>query len=137
MSIFGKPQRRTPFNFRSDENGALTVEAVLWLPIFMFFFGMIVDVALVLHGQSKAQRIVQDVNRFASTGFYESEDDIKAGALARLQQFAPNATVATALGSADVRTMATIPATDLAAIGLFTSLLDIDMTVYAVHLLEV
>ncbi len=137
MSMPKVPRLRAIADFRKKESGAITVEAVLWLPVFMVFFSLIADVSLMLHGQSKAQRIIQDVNRFASTGRLVTEDEIEQQALAQIRAFSPNATVTSNVGTNDVRTTAVLPASDLDAVGLFARFSAIEITVTYVHLLEV
>ena len=65
--------------FARDEAGGITAESVLWIPVYMVFFALIVDVSLVLNAQAKARHIVQDANRHASTGYLVTEDDLAAG----------------------------------------------------------
>lgn len=54
--------------FRRDERGSATIEAVLWLPMFVIFFVMIADVSLVFFRQTEVMRVVQDGNRALSVG---------------------------------------------------------------------
>jgi Flp pilus assembly protein TadG len=50
------------------EDGGSTVETVLWFPIIMMIFGLMIDVAMIFHGQAKILRVVQEVNRQVSIG---------------------------------------------------------------------
>ena len=149
MSV-SKPLRRFgPARFLRENEGAITVEAVLWVPVYLIFFALITDVSMMFHGYSKALRIAQDTNRHASTGFLraandsESEEETKLEAMAsaNLTFFAPNATVSTVLDTAattpHVITNISIPSRDLQIIGLFGVFANIDIKVSSVHLLEV
>ena len=49
-----------------DEDGNATIEAVLWLPIFVLFFALIVDASLMFNAQANLTRVVQDANRLCS-----------------------------------------------------------------------
>lgn len=55
-------------HFLSDENGGPTVETVLWFPLLVVIFGLMLDVAMIFHGQAKTLRVVQDVNREFAVG---------------------------------------------------------------------
>ena len=46
--------------FRRETDGNATIEAVLWLPLFVVFLVMIADVSFVFHRQSQIMNIVQD-----------------------------------------------------------------------------
>lgn len=43
--------------FRRDERGSATIEAVIWLPMFVIFFVMIADVSLVFFRQTEVQSL--------------------------------------------------------------------------------
>ncbi|WP_299751736.1 TadE family protein [uncultured Boseongicola sp.] len=126
--------------FLREADGAITVEAVLWVPVYLVFFALITDVSLMFHGYSKALRVAQDTNRQASTGYYVEETDLEAITLANLQSFAPNATVKTTLdelaASPHVITNISVPSSDLLAVGLIGVFAEINIQVSSVHLLE-
>jgi Flp pilus assembly protein TadG len=135
------PLRRFFLNrFLREADGAITVEAVLWVPVYLVFFALITDVSLMFHGYSKALRVAQDTNRQASTGYYVEETDLEAITLANLQSFAPNATVKTTLdelaASPHVITNISVPSSDLLAVGLIGVFAEINIQVSSVHLLE-
>lgn len=54
--------------FRSDEDGAATMEAVLWLPFFILLFVMILDATMIFSNHSRVMRIVHDGNRAYALG---------------------------------------------------------------------
>ena len=69
------------------EDGASTVETVLWFPIIMMIFGLMIDVAMIFHGQAKILRVVQEVNRQISIGNITTTDAAETeieGALANM-----------------------------------------------------
>ena len=96
----------TPFEhmigFLKNEDGAITIESVLWLPIYVLFLVMIVDVSLMFNGQAQARRTLQDINRLASSGYYVSEADVEARARSLLghlsDELEVDATIDTDLG---------------------------------------
>jgi Flp pilus assembly protein TadG len=124
--------------FLRDENGAITIESVLWLPIYALFLVMIVDVSLLFNGQAQAQRTLQDINRLASSGYYVSEADVEARARSLLghlsDQLTVDATIDTNLGV--ITATASMPASDLMAIGTLPKFADIRITVGAWHMIE-
>lgn len=130
--------------FRRREDGAITVEAVLWLPFYLMFFSLIADVSMMFHGQAKAQRIAQDVNRLAVLTWTENWPDpnqsdvqnMKDWAEALVHPFAPNATVTAYFKSDRVQTFITLPANDLQPVGLFGAFINFDIQVSAAHLRE-
>ena len=65
------------------------VEAVLWLPIFLVIFGLMVDSALVFHGQSKVLRVVQDAdhNLHPARGSGRTAEEITGEAIGAVTRF--------------------------------------------------
>lgn len=49
-----------------DSRGSLTIEAVLWIPLFVFLILLVVDVSNIYLKQSEAMRIVHAGNRALS-----------------------------------------------------------------------
>lgn len=121
----------------SDESGSVTVESVLWVPVYLLFFGLIADVSLMFHAQAKAMRIAYDGNRQASFGLLKSEAAVEDMVLARVQAFSSRATVDTVFGADSITTTLTMPASDLMVIGSFSNILDLEVTVTSVHKREV
>lgn len=126
-----------PKSFRNDQNGSMTLEAVLWMPVFLAFFAILADVALMFHSQAVAQRIIQDAHRNASSGWFRTEAAVEADILAKLQGVSPNARVETEYGSDFVRSTVELPASDLVAVGLFTAFVNLDIPATAYHRLEI
>ncbi len=121
---------------RQDESGSITVESVLWIPIYLLFFVLIADVSLMFHSQAQAQRIVHDANRQASKGDLTAANQVEAAVRARLNDYSPNATISSAFGASTVATTVMMPVTDVAAIGILGVLTRGTITVSHVHLLE-
>ena len=115
----------------------MTLEAVLWVPAFLAFFAILADVALMFHGQALAQRVIQDANRNASSGYLLTRQDVENDILVRVRDFSPNARVVTDYGTDYVRSTVELPASDLVAVGLFTAFLNLDVPASAYHRLEI
>ena len=119
-----------------DESGSITVESVLWMPIYLLFFTLIADVSLMFHSQAQATRIVHDANRQASQGVYTTSAQMEAAVKERLDDYSPNATIDSAFGPTTVVTTVTMPVSDVAAIGILGTLVRSNITVSLLHLVE-
>ncbi len=120
--------------FGRGEAGGVTIESVLWVPIYVLVFSLIADISMIFHGQAKATRIAYDGNRQASVGFFETEEEVEAAVLARIQTFSPSAVVDTVFGPEAITTNVTLPASDLAAIGALQNIIDVDITFSSIHM---
>ena len=125
-----------PTAFIRDDSGGLTVESVLWLPLYAAFFSLIADVSLILNGKSQAQRVIHDVNRLASSGYMVEISDIEDRARASLAHISGQATVTTTMEDNIVTTIATLPASDMQAVGLISAFADLTVSVVAFHVVE-
>lgn len=134
MCINKLGMKRLRGRFLRDENGAVTVESVLWVPVYLLFFALIADVSLIFHGQAKALRIAYDGNRQASLGQFATAADTSAAIRTRIQAFAPNATVNTTFGTDDIVTQVTLPTNDMVAVGTITRILNINMKFQSSHM---
>ncbi len=123
--------------FLKREDGTATVEAVLWMPIFMVVFALMVDTSMVFNGQSKVLRVIQDANRNMSIGRFTTEQEVEDYINAELGKFgvSPKTTKAVS-GNGVVLTLVTVPASQMQAIGIFSAILDLDIDVSAGHLLD-
>jgi Flp pilus assembly protein TadG len=59
---FARPIRFAT-RFAMDEEGAVTVEAVLWIPFFFFVLMLITDTSLAFFSKAQAYRIIENGNR--------------------------------------------------------------------------
>lgn len=133
-------QRRTVQRIRrffGKEDGTATVEAVLWFPIFILVFGLMVDSAMIFHGQAKVLRVIQDGNRHFSIGRLGDEEatqDYIRDTLANLNIAANVETVTNGVGVAT--TTVRVPAAQLQILGYFSALTSLEIEVSADHMLE-
>ncbi|NNF23598.1 MAG: hypothetical protein HKN63_02155 [Rhodobacteraceae bacterium] len=123
--------------FAKREDGAATIEALLWIPLMLFFFSLLADAAMIFTSQAQVLRIVQDGNRKFAIGFYETTNEVEDYVEATIANLTPNATAVTETSvGAIVRTTVTMPASDVIISGLMDSFLDLDVTVTSFHLME-
>ncbi len=123
-------------DFATEEKGSSTIEAILWLPVFFGFFALVADASFMFFGQNKTYRIIQEANRTLSTGYLDSEDEVESYILDQLSDYAPNATVHSEIDLGKVTTQVSIPGSDLTATGLFSSLVNVNVTAQATHFIE-
>lgn len=113
------------------EDGAVTVEAVLWIPFFVFCLTLIADASLIFYGQARALQVAQDANRALSVGTLSSAEEVGEYITGTLASMSPNATSQTVSNDGILTTVVSMPASDLAAVGFFTSMTSFEMQVVA------
>lgn len=113
------------------EDGAVTVDAVIWIPFFVICLTLLADAALIFYGQARALQVAQDANRALSVGSLDSYDATETYIENALVGMSPNASATTGANDGVITTVVTLPASDLAAIGFFTSMTTFDMQVVA------
>lgn len=60
--------------FLRRADGGATVETVIWFPFFIAVFGLMVDTAMIFHGQAKVLKAIQDGNRALAAGRITTTD---------------------------------------------------------------
>ncbi len=120
----------------ADEDGNVTIEAVLWFPFFIAVFALIVDVSMILHNHSYVMRVVQDANRAFSTGQFVDENATEAFIAQALNHLSDSVVAQTALVDGIISTYVTIPAHDMDITGTFSSISSINIHVGATHFFE-
>lgn len=122
--------------FSRSDDGAATVEAVLWLPLYVMLIALLADVSMMFHGQSRLLRIAQDANRNMSIGRLVSTADTEDFVLARATELSPRSTAATNLTAGMITTTVSVPLVDLDLFGVAGIFAGARMTVRAEHLME-
>lgn len=126
----------TAGRFATGDSGSATIEAVLWLPLFIAFLCLAADASLIFHGQNQAERVVQDANRRLSVGRLQTSDQVEDFVEASLVNMSPHATATTVIDSGVVTTRVVMPSADLVATGLLATLTSFNVTVGSQHLVE-
>jgi Flp pilus assembly protein TadG len=133
--------------FARDERGSVTVEAVLWLPVFFAFLGLAVDGSVLFSNRALILRTIQDANRLHSIGRFGSN---VAAANAAAEQYVRNNVQVCPAGvcpsdvSVDTNVDATgvittrvqVPAARIDAIGLFGLLTGFTVGIQADYMQE-
>lgn len=121
-----------------SEDGAVTIEAVLWIPFFFILLTLVADVALIMHGQARILRIVQDENRQFAAGIHPNRDTVELAITQRLAE--ENLTDAPQLvettNDGIIVTRVIVPSADLDAVGFFAAFTQLAMVVRSQHIME-
>ena len=122
--------------FFRQEQGTATVEFVIWLPVVMLVFAIIVDVSMIFGGEAQALRVVQDANRGLSVGYFQTIEAAEDFVLAQLEGLSSNATIDITVTNGVINSQLTMPASDLMSTGFYDNLLNMDVTVVAEFMSE-
>jgi Flp pilus assembly protein TadG len=114
-------RKRERNSFLSEEDGAATIEAVLWLPVFFFIVGFATDVTMIFHAHSRVLRVVQDVNRAVSVGRIDTIDEAKQKMLDMLPGYA-NATSKMQIEDGVIMSIVTVPTASIMPLGVAKAL---------------
>ena len=118
-----------------DESGTATIEALLWIPVFVSLLVLAVDVSMVFYNQSRMTRVVQDANRSLSVGNLSGADAVIARVKESFAAYGDDVIVTSVVGER-VTTTLSIPARDLDVIGLFQSISNATVTVVGEQFVE-
>lgn len=128
---------RPLFNFLRRTDGTATVETVLWFPLFIAVFGLMLDVAMIFNGQAIVLRVVQDANREYAVGRLTTPQAAQDRIVAELAALDIQNAQATTVPIAGVaHTLVKVPAAQLQMLGYFTVLGGVQITVTAEHMIE-
>ena len=123
--------------FAQDESGASTVETVLWVPVFVAFFALLFDMAMIFNGQAATLRVIQEANRDYAVGQIFDE----AGTETRIRTNLSNinitpSSVVTVDRDGVVATRVEIPAAELGSLGWFKAFGELRVEVTAEQTVE-
>lgn len=123
--------------FRDCEAGSASIEALFWIPLFVFFLVLVLDTSFIFYGKAQALRFIQDGNRALSVGALEDTDATAAFIKASLTEYSPDATVITEIiDGIVIKSTVDMPATDLMMIGSIPVFANTMISVTANHFLE-
>lgn len=137
--VKSKSRTRTALSrFRMREDGAATIEALLWIPLMLIFFSLLADATMIFSGQARALRVLQDGNRRLAVGLLDTCTEVESYVETRISPMSPgaNATCTVDISTRVVSTTITMPASDLDISGLIGSFDNLIVTVGTQHLLE-
>ncbi|MBT8458733.1 MAG: pilus assembly protein [Litoreibacter sp.] len=120
----------------NDERGTATIEAVLWIPLYVVVLTFIADVSAIYHNQAQVMRIMQDGNRQYSVGRLASIEETEAFIEGQLAGFADNAVASTEIIDGVIHSSVSVPSSDLDSVGTWARINDITLVVRSQHLKE-
>ena len=123
-----RPQYMRMSDFVRRDDGAATIEAILWLPMFFYILALSIDVTMVFHGYSRVIRVVEDVNRGLSVGRITSIDEGKAKITSGLLNY-QNVTATIAIVDGVVVTNVSVPVGSMVVLGAVTMMMDKDIQI--------
>ena len=122
--------------FTRSDDGTATVETLLWFPLFIAVFGLMLDVAMIFHGQAKVLRVTQDGNREYSIGRLTTPAATETYIESVLAQLNIQANATTTEVAGVAHTIVTVPANQLQVLGYFTAFAGLTISVTAEHMIE-
>ncbi|RYH10377.1 TadE/TadG family type IV pilus assembly protein [Tropicimonas sp. IMCC6043] len=121
--------------FRRDETGSLSIEFVMWLPVFAFLLVLAGDATMAFMNQSRMWQVSRETARIVSRyGMDELTAEAYAAKLATMQATVP--TVDVSFASAKVQVEMTMPLAAMAPFGLLDFAMSNDITVTVTHAME-
>jgi hypothetical protein len=123
--------------FLKRESGSISVEAVLWMPIYFVFFALIIDVSNMMHSRSMAMRILQDANRHAVTGYLTEQAEVSEQIISQMQTISNSPNIDVAWTDADIITAVSYPARDAQIFGILAVFADFDLSVHSYNRFEI
>jgi Flp pilus assembly protein TadG len=130
---------RKPFRrFRRADDGAVSVEAMLWMPFFLLLMFGIGEVAFVFHGQARSLQVAQEANRGYAVGRFSSTTEAAAWAASAMSNYSDEIIATTRVdNNLMVITTISIPAKDFAGnIGIFSMFKRVRINVTAEQVVE-
>lgn len=130
--------KRRLTRFRDEEDGAATIEMLIWVPTFIFLFVMISDASFIYYGKSQTMRVMQDGNRALSVGAIVDEEALIDRVTTQMTDMGYAGTVTAVIDSATgiVTTTVAVAANELTAVGSIPGLSNFDIVISSSHYLE-
>ncbi len=114
---------RNAKRFGQDENGAISVEFVLWMPVFFLVLMLITDTTLVFSAEARLWSITRDAARQMSI-YQIDEDTVAAYVAENAIGLNGDLTVTASDTGPDIWVQVSMPIADVALFGVFSALSD-------------
>ncbi|MBB3712344.1 Flp pilus assembly protein TadG [Limimaricola variabilis] len=119
-----------------DSTGSMSIEAVLWIPLFTFLLMLVVDVSNIYLKQSEALRIVQEGNRALSVNRLSSPLEAQLAIAERLDGAVAGAKVTTAISGDVIVTTVKLPLSAMTLSGSLPLIGNTELTLSSRHRVE-
>lgn len=125
-------------HFKKCEDGSASIESLFWIPIFVYFLVLVLDVSFIFFGKAQILQAVQDGNRALSLGVLTTEQETEDFIRNSLANYTTNAVIVSSidLGTGVVTTDVTVPASDLMIVGSIPVFKNTEIPISAQHFLE-
>ena len=110
---------RSVFAFLRDEKAAVTIEFVLWVPIFIGLFVFVTDASIIYLTHSEMWSVARDTTRRMTTGQITTDAEAREHAAARLFLGSRTYVIDPELASSDLNITIAIGLDDAAIFGFF------------------
>lgn len=122
--------------FAKSETGSSTLEALIWIPIFVFLLSMIADFSFVFYGKANTLRLVQDSNRALSVGQVATTADVEELVRKGMADIADAVEVSTTVDQGIIKTVVSLPATAFTSVHAVPGLSLINVEIMSQQFLE-
>ncbi|WP_439156052.1 TadE/TadG family type IV pilus assembly protein [Yoonia sp.] len=124
--------------FTKSEDGSASIESLLWIPIFVYFLILVLDVSFIFFGKAQVLQVVQDGNRALSIGVFTTELETEEFVRTALVNYTASPVIDSRIDLATgvVTTDVTVPATDLMVVGSIPVFRGTQIPISAQHFLE-
>ncbi|MGQ0610217.1 MAG: TadE/TadG family type IV pilus assembly protein [Paracoccaceae bacterium] len=123
--------------FCRGESGMASVEAVIWMPVFILLIAVVADTSAIFGRQAEALRVVQDANRSLSLGRFLTIEETETYIQSNIASISPNATVDTVIVAGIITTTVVLPISDIGITGLVDAFDQLSVTISADFMSEV
>lgn len=123
-------------SFARSQRGTATIEAVLWMPVFVVFFGLLTDTSTIFGREAQILRIVQNANRSLAVGHFQTTSEAKVYIQEQVKIFSAHSTVAVVINNGIISSSVSLPATDLTLTGLFQAFAGMTLSIAASEMSE-
>jgi len=118
-ALNGVDQMRSISTFLGDEKGAVTIEFVLWVPIFVGLFVLVTDASIIYLTHSEMWSVARDTTRRMTTGEFTTDAEARNYAAAHLFLGSRTYVIDPELASSDLNITIAIGLDDAAIFGFF------------------
>ena len=119
VSVNGVDPMQNVFAFLRDEKAAITIEFVLWVPIFIGLFVFVTDASIIYLTHSEMWSVARDTTRRMTTGEITSDAEAREHAAAHLFLGSRTYVIDPELASSDLNITIAIGIDDAAIFGFF------------------
>lgn len=123
-------------NFLKRDEGSVSIETLLWLPMIIIVLGLIFDAASLFHQYPRISRAVQEAHRSLSVNKLKDAASTEAFIETQLASISSKADATTTITGDVVTTDVVIPASDIPMIGMFAILAGVQIKISGAHVLE-